>query len=70
MTRGRLLRPQCRVVRNEAEASYTVAISIPEAWLDLEGPEFHEKMDDALGAMMRVFEAGRTERAEERRRGG
>lgn len=70
MKRGRLLLAQGRVSRNADEQSYTVSITIPEAWFDLDGAAFHEQMDGALGNIMQVFEAGRSERARERREEG
>jgi hypothetical protein len=47
-----------------------VSITIPEHWLDLDGKTFHEEIDETLGALMQVFEAGRSERARERREEG
>ncbi len=66
MKRRKLLRPQCRVSVKEEEDAIEVSITIPGTWLDLDYAAFHEKMDDSLGAMMQVFEAGRTERERER----
>jgi hypothetical protein len=70
MKRGKLLRPQCRISRNADEQSYTVSITIPEDWLDLDGATFHQQMDGTLGHLMQVFEAGRSERAAKRREEG